>query len=220
MDVNGPQNHPSAERLNAFVEETLGGSDRVEVQKHLGSCAECREEAAELRSLFVALSTLPAFAPSSGFADRVMTGVRVRTPVLQPAFAGASAWVERLTPQSTRGWAAAAAVLALPVLAATLLVTWLMSQPGVTPQGLWTVTTTFTGEALGSGWHWAWTRFAETAVAAWMVQAAELLDQLGRGEIGLAVVMFAVMTAGSTYVLYQNLFRTEARRTQHASYVF
>lgn len=216
MDVNGPQGHLSAERLDAYVEEALDGRERAGVETHLAACARCRDEVAELRSLFVALSELPRFAPSVGFSDQVMAGVRVR----QPVFAGASEWLERLAPQTTRGWAAAAAVLALPVLGATLLVAWIMAQPGVTPQGLWTLGTTFTGEALSSGWHWAWARFAETAVAGYLVRAAALLDSVGRGEIGLALVMFATLTASSIYVLYQNLFRPEVRRTEHASYVF
>jgi hypothetical protein len=216
MDVNDHNRHPSAERLNAYVERALDGGEHGGVEAHLAACARCREEVAELRSVFAALSDLPRFAPSVGFGDRVMAGVRVRRPVTVTA----GEWVERLTPQSTQGWAAAAAVLALPVLGATLLVAWVMAQPGVTPQGLWTVATQFTGEALSSGWHWAWTRFAETAMAGYLIRAASVLESVGRGEIGLAVVMFATFTAGSIYVLYQNLFRTQERRSENASYVF
>jgi hypothetical protein len=216
MDVNGPNNHPSVERLNAFVERELGAGERAGVDAHLAACAHCREEVAELRSLFTALSELPRFAPTPGFADRVMAGVRVRKPVV----VSTGEWVERLTPQSTRGWAAAAAVLALPVLGATLVIAWIMAQPGVTSQGLWTLATTFAGEALSSGWHWAWTRFAETAVAGYLVRVASVLESVGRGEIGLAMVMFATLTAGSIYVLYQNLFRRQERRTENVSYVF
>ena len=111
MDVNGPQNnHPSTERLNAFVEAGLGTPEQARVEAHLAGCPRCRDEVAELRSVFTALSEVPRFAPSLGFADRVMADVRVR----QPAVAGAAAWagrLERLVPQSTRGWAAAAAIL-------------------------------------------------------------------------------------------------------------
>lgn len=208
--------HPTTERLEAFVEKALDGSQRAAVESHVSVCGECRAEVEELQSLFGALSGLDSFAPSAGFADVVMAKVRVR----RPAFAGASAWVERVTPQTTRGWAAAAAVLALPVLGATILVAWLMSQPGVTPQGLWTLGGSLAGDALSSGWQWAWTRFAGTTLAAWIGEAAGLAQTVGRGEIGLAAVMFATLTAGSTYVLYQNLFRPDARRTQNATYVF
>lgn len=216
MYVSDTTYHPNAERLHGYVEETLDAAERASVETHVSGCHECRTEVAELRSLFEVLSTVPELEPGPGFADRVMTKVRVR----RPAFAGAGAWVERVTPQTTHGWAAAAAVLALPVIGTTVLVAWLMSQPGVTAQGLWTLTSGLAGEALSSGWQWAWTRFAGTTLAAWLSQAVELAGSVGRGEIGLAIVLFATLTAGSLYVLYQNLFRPQARRSQHASYVF
>lgn len=214
--MNDVNHHPTAERLQAFVEDALDERQRTAVASHVSVCAECGGEVEELRALFTALSDLPAFAPSMGFADTVMANVRVR----RPAFAGAGAWLDRVTPHTTRGWAAAAAVLALPVLGAALMVTWLMAQPGVTPQGLWTLTSGLAGDAAASGWQWAWARFAGTNLAAWLAQAADLARTVGRDEIGLAAVLFATLTAGSTYVLYQNLFRPDARRTQHATYVF
>lgn len=214
--MNESRHHPTAERLQAFVEESLERRQRAAVESHVSVCEQCGGEVEELRVLFGALSALPTFAPSAGFADVVMAKVRVR----RPAFAGADAWLERVTPRTTRGWAAAAAVLALPVLGATLLLTWLLTQPGVTPQGLWTLAGGMVGEAAVSGWQWAWAHFAGTTLAAWLARAAELALTVGRGEIGLAAVLFATLTAGSTYVLYQNLFRTEERRTQHATYVF
>lgn len=216
------RNHPTTERLQAFVEESLDRTQRDAVAAHISVCGQCGGEVEELRSLFGALSSLGTFTPPAGFADAVMARVRIR----RPSFAGASAladvgaWVDRVVPKTTRGWAAAAALLALPVLAATLLVTWLMAQPGVTPQGLWTLGSELAGDAVVNGWRWAWTHFAGTTLAAWITQGAQLAQNVGREEIGLAAVAFATLTAGSSYVLYQNLFRTEARRTEHATYVF
>ena len=243
--------HPTAERLNAFVEETLGEGERAAVDTHLSGCTECRTEVTELRSLFTELSALTAFSPAPGFADRVMADVRVR----RPAFAGAGEWVERFVPATTRGWAAAVALLALPVTAATVFATWLLSQPGVTAQGLWTVASGLAVEGVSSGAQWVWARLVESSLSAWLTEefgnsrvwllaageggrlwpeferegiaaigwltgALELLSGVGTGEIGLAAVVFATLTAGSIYVLYQNLFRPVARRTEHASYVF
>ncbi len=228
------RDHPTTERLQAFVEETLDGSQRASVAAHVSVCGPCGAELEELRVLFGVLSGLETFSPAPGFADAVMAKVRVRRPAFAGAGAfgsswaegwagawtGASAWVDRVLPKTTRGWAVAVALLALPVLGATLLVGWLMAQPGVTPQGLWTLGSGLAGDALVNGWHWAWTRFAGTTLAAWITQGAQLAQNVGRGEIGLAVVVFATLTAGSSYVLYQNLFRREARRTEHATYVF
>jgi anti-sigma factor RsiW len=209
-------NHPTTERLESFVENALDEGQRRVVEAHVTSCPDCRVEVEELSSLFGALATLPRFTPSMAFADSVMARVRVR----REAFAGASAWVERVTPHTTRGWATAAALLALPVIGATLLVSWVMSQPGVTPQGLWALSSELMGRAANSSWQWVWAEFAGTSLAAWLTQAAALVQTVGRGEIGLAAILFATITAGSTYVLYQNLFRSEARRTEHATYVF
>lgn len=212
-------NHLSEERLHGFVEDSLDGAERAAVDRHLTACTRCRGEVDELRSLFLAFQELPVLAPSAGFADRVMEKVRVR----QPALAWVSEWagsLERLVPQSTRGWAAVTGVFALPVVAATLLVWWLMSQPHVTPQSLWLIATSVTGEVVATSWQWAWARIAESTAASFAYQLVDLVGSVGRGEIGLAVVMFATATAASIYVLYQNLFRTNARRTEHASYVF
>jgi anti-sigma factor RsiW len=214
--VNEKRNHPTPERLQQLVEESLDREQRLAVESHVQECPDCRVELEEVRSLFGALATLPRFAPSPGFADLVMARVRVR----QPAFAGVNAWIERVTPHTTRGWAAAAAVLALPVIGATILVTWLLSRPGVTPQGLWTVATHLVEQGVSSGSQWAWARFAGTSLATWLAQAADLVQTVGGYEIGMAAVLFATLTAGSTYVLYQNLFRPEARRNENATYVF
>lgn len=212
--------HPAAERLEAFVEETLDAGERASLDAHLAACAACRAEVSEMRSLFAALASLPEMEPSPGFANRVMARVRVRQPALSRASAWAGSWVERLAPKTTRGWAAASAVFSLPVLGASLLVLWLMAQPGVSAQGLWTVTSGLAASAASSAWQWSWIRIANSGLAATAVELFQLVASVGRGGIGLGVVMFATLTAGSVYVLYQNLFRTTPRRNEHASYVF
>lgn len=208
--------HPNAERLQAFVEESLADAQRAVVDSHLTRCSRCRTEVDELRSLFAALAELPTLAPAEGFADRVMARVRVRRPVL----AAASAWLDRVTPRSTRGWAAAAAVFALPVIGATILMAWLLSQPGVSAQGLWTVGSALVADAAVGTGQWIWAQLSGSTLAVWATWAADLVASAGQGEIGLALVMFATLTASSIYVLYQNLFRTQQqRRIEHASYV-
>ncbi len=209
-------NHPEPERLEAYVEESLDAGERAVLDAHVSACGRCTAEVDELRSLFAALQALPELAPSAGFANAVMTRVQVRHPVL----ARASAWAERLTPRTTRAWAAASAVFSLPLLGASLLVLWLMSQPGVSAQGLWTVSTGLVASAASSAWQWTWIRIAGSGLAATAVELFQLVAATGRGEISLAVVMFATLTAGSVYVLYQNLFRNRPRRDQHASFVF
>lgn len=211
--------HPEHERLQAFVEASLGGGDAAVVESHLGTCARCRAEVEELRSLFGMLSSLAYHTPAAGFADRVMARVRVR----RPWFAWAAEWAEwlgRFAPRTTRGWAVATGMVALPGAAIAALAWWVMSRPGVTPQGLWVMTTGYAGRGVGVAWSWLWARVATSSMAAWATSAAEAAASLGRGGLGLGVVMFLTLTVASIWVLYQNLFRTNSRRTDYASFVF
>ena len=47
---------------------------------HLADCSLCRVEADRERKVILELVQLPRFAPSAGFADRVMGQVKVPTP--------------------------------------------------------------------------------------------------------------------------------------------
>lgn len=208
--------HPDHERLQAFVEESLDETSAAGVDAHLAGCARCRVEVEELQSLFGMLATMAYHAPAMGFADRVMAGVRVR----QPWFARIEEWLARLAPRTTGGWAVTSAMVALPVVATTSLVWWLLSRPGVTAQGLWVMATDFAGRAATGAWAWLWPRLAESTLAGWVTVASEAAASVGRGGLGLGAVMFATLTAASVWILYQNLFRTKERRTDYASFVF
>jgi hypothetical protein len=47
---------------------------------HLSDCSLCRVEADRERKISLELVQLPRFAPSAGFADRVMAHVKIPTP--------------------------------------------------------------------------------------------------------------------------------------------
>jgi hypothetical protein len=47
---------------------------------HLSDCSLCRDIADRERKVILELVQLPRFAPSAGFADRVMAQVKVPTP--------------------------------------------------------------------------------------------------------------------------------------------
>jgi len=47
---------------------------------HLSDCSLCRVEAERERKVILELAQLPKFAPTSGFADRVMARVKIPTP--------------------------------------------------------------------------------------------------------------------------------------------
>lgn len=47
---------------------------------HLADCSLCRVEADRERRVILGLVQLPRFAPTAGFADRVMAHVKIPTP--------------------------------------------------------------------------------------------------------------------------------------------
>lgn len=209
-------NHPTPDRLEAYVERTLDEADRAVMESHLAGCVRCETEVAELRTLFEALAAMPELSPSTGFADRVLQGVRIRRPVLE----WLNDWIERLTPSTNRGWALTTAVVAMPALVTAALAWWVLSHPAVTGQELWLFATSRAAGALAAGWQVTLSTFAGSTLAVWLASLLDLAESVGRGGLGLAAVMFATMTLGSVYVLYENLFRPNARRAEHASYSF
>ena len=74
----GSSEHVDAGRLQDFLEGTLAARVSTRVEEHLADCAVCRSELAAFREVGMALSGLPRFDPSPGFAEGVMAGLRVR----------------------------------------------------------------------------------------------------------------------------------------------
>ena len=69
------ENHLTTDELELWAQGLLGASRTM----HLTECSLCHAEAEQERKLFLALAQLPRFAPSAGFADRVMQSVRIPT---------------------------------------------------------------------------------------------------------------------------------------------
>jgi anti-sigma factor RsiW len=82
--------HLSAEQIQAFLEGDLPreGRGRRLLEEHLASCARCSAEVEAWRVLFADLRELasrPLPLPTPGFADRVMSEVRIPEAAPQPA---------------------------------------------------------------------------------------------------------------------------------------
>jgi hypothetical protein len=74
------------------IELLLDGEEGFGVtplRAHVRQCASCEAELERARELMVALDALPDFAPSAGFADRVMSQVQVFEPWHAAALSGA-----------------------------------------------------------------------------------------------------------------------------------
>jgi hypothetical protein len=74
--MNNSQMHLTTDELELWAQGLLGAQRAF----HLSDCSLCRELADRERKVILELVQLPAFAPSAGFADRVMSKVKVPTP--------------------------------------------------------------------------------------------------------------------------------------------
>ncbi len=74
--MNQSQMHLTTDELELWAQGLLGAQRSF----HLTDCSLCRELAERERKVILELVQLPAFAPTAGFADRVMSKVKVPTP--------------------------------------------------------------------------------------------------------------------------------------------
>lgn len=68
--------HLTTDEIELWAQGLLPASRAM----HLADCSLCRVEAERERKVILELVQLPRFAPAAGFADRVMSQVRVPTP--------------------------------------------------------------------------------------------------------------------------------------------
>jgi hypothetical protein len=68
--------HLTTDEIELWAQGLLGAARAF----HLADCSLCRAEAERERKVILELVQLPGFAPTDGFADRVMAKVKVPTP--------------------------------------------------------------------------------------------------------------------------------------------
>src|SRR5512143_3559963 len=78
LRANPPSEHPDADLLTAFAEQSLTERERSEIADHLARCAECRE---------VMALAVPEFEPA--FADAAVAAVHARTVIAPPIISAA-----------------------------------------------------------------------------------------------------------------------------------
>lgn len=204
--------HPTPDLLESYVEGALDDSERVVIESHLVMCTRCQAEVDEWKALFTALSSLPRFAPSPGFADRVMAGVMVKRPFSVRVLE----LLRRLIPTGTVGWLLVTAVLALPVVVTGGLLTWLLSRPGITPLTLWLFVRDRVSDGIMSLAGRASASLLENSTAQLVWEFFQrVVAGADSARLGAAAAMFAVMTVVALWILYDNLFRTSTREKHH-----
>ncbi len=212
--------HPSADRLQDYVEGLLPTRHAARVRTHLGHCATCAAQAEAWRATFAHLGRLGRFAPADGFAARVMAGVRVPVPAPArvPEWKRALRWVRGLVPQTRQAWATVSGVALTPAITAGLVLWSVCSHPTLTPS------------ALAS---FVWWKASALAAVAWQALSTRALASASLFEVysffgslawSPAVVAgtFLALSAGTVaavWVLYRNLFASHPGdgRIAHAS---
>ncbi len=209
-------NHPAAERLEAFVEGSLAQADRVTVRSHLLGCPRCQTEVDDLASLFTALSRLQRFSPAPGFMKRVMAQVKLP----EPWWRKAGSYLQPVIPRTSHGWAFASALFALPLVGVGAVMLWLLSKPYVTSENLVAFTLQQIGTTISAGLNSAVSILVQSNLTLLLARAIEAFADSGVRSAGAVALILAGLTVLSTWVLYQNLFRNPARRSNYASYSF
>jgi len=217
--------HPGPELIGDYVERLLPAREAARVEAHVAACASCRHEIAVEERLVAALSTLPALAPSEGFAARVMAGVRIARPVPAvsvarpvPAWNRALAWVRNALPQTRDAWAAVAGVALTPAVTACVTLYTVFSHPTLTLGGLASFLWWQAGDLLARAGGAAVAGVAESVPA---FQAFTLAQSLIHSPLAVfgGVLAFTALAAVSAWVLFKNLLTTPTvdRTHVHAS---
>lgn len=109
------------------IELLLDGEEGFGVaplRAHVRQCALCDSELDKARELMIALDTLPDFAPSRAFADRVMSQVQV----FEPWHAAAMNTAQQFVPATRPARVAAGVGVAVSAGLITSVGTWAMAR--------------------------------------------------------------------------------------------
>ncbi|HEX6134947.1 MAG TPA: zf-HC2 domain-containing protein [Longimicrobiales bacterium] len=214
--------HPTADRLEAFVEGSLAAGERVVLESHLVACPACQARTEEWRALFSVLDRLPQYEPSVGFANRVMAQVRVaRQGAWQQWTERANALVARAAPKTNFGWSLAVALLALPVILGGGVISWLVSRSYITPQTLLGYTRDSVVEGLQGFGSTVIGAAMQTDAATWIVaNVGGFINSAGVTGVGAVLGVLGTATLLSIWVLYRNLFRSPSRESDYALFSF
>jgi hypothetical protein len=126
MEANMQDRHLRPDEIELLLdgEEGFGVAP---LQAHVRQCASCTAELDEARELMIALDTLPDFAPSVGFSDRVMSQVQV----FEPWHAAALNSAQQFVPASRPARVAAGAGVAVSAGLLTAAGTWAVARADI-----------------------------------------------------------------------------------------
>jgi hypothetical protein len=200
--------HPSSRILQDLADGVLAGRQLDTAKAHLAACESCEAEVVAWRGLVAALTTLPSFPPSEGFAARVMGNFRARR-VIAPAPAPRAgdrllAAARLLVPTTRRGRIVASSAVAAPAVGVLALLGLVVAHPLLTLGDLFA----FFGWQGSTLARTGFSRLVQELVGSgFVLQAYEatqvLLASPGMLTAAGALTWLATMTAG--WVMYRNV---------------
>ncbi len=210
--------HLPAAALQDYAEEAPGGRRGTRVRNHLAACEPCRTELQGWERLFGTLSSLGRFAPSAGFAERVMARVRVPAPV--PAvWTGwgnrVLGWARGLLPQTRRGWAVAGGIASAPTISMVALVYLVFSHPLLSVGTF----TTYASWKVSALFGYLFTSLTSAVLeSATLFRAYTLMENLAGSPllVGAGGLAFSLTSAVALWVLYRYLIATPSVDDRHA----
>jgi anti-sigma factor RsiW len=208
--------HLTSDLLQDVADGLVSDRHVARVRAHVHACPACARELHAWEGVVAALERLDHFAPSAGFAARVVAAVRarvvapvpMRSPARVPAWTtvGARALVlaRRFVPRTRRAWAALSGVAVTPAAIFGLVAYVVFSHPTLTPQAL----ASFLLWQLGDFFSVAWNSVSATALELTSFGATgSLLDLLAASPLLVAAgaIAYSAFAAAALRVLYKNL---------------
>jgi anti-sigma factor RsiW len=199
--------HPAPERLQDLLEGILPRAEALGVEGHLHVCRDCRGEVEGWRGVLTALKTLPAFAPSPEFSERVMAHVRVQLAMVsaKPSLAERMQLLAgSVTPRTKKRVAALAGAGLTPAATLGLLAYTVFSHPLVTLGNLFSFAWLEGSERVSSVSSGLVARTTESQTLFRLYQTLDAV--LGTpATAALAITGLAGLTFMAMWVFYRNV---------------
>lgn len=197
--------------LQDYVEGALPRRQTARAEAHLAGCQPCREEAGDWKRVFNALGSLGRLAPSPGFAEAVMSRIRIPAPVPAKGVAALGgrvlAWARGMLPHTRRGWAVAGGVASAPTITLVGLMYLVFSHPLLTVGNLFHYVSWKASALLASAFSAVAGHLVESVA---VFRAYALLEAVSASPllVGLGGLAFTVLCVMALWILYRNLIAT------------
>jgi anti-sigma factor RsiW len=205
--------HIPAGSIQDYLENLLPAQPAARLEAHLTSCAACRSEVQQWRTLLGSIGPLGHFAPRSGFAERVMAQVLVPAPAPVSIGTWSSlpgrvlAWARSFLPKTRHGWAVAGGLASAPTITMAALVYLVFSRPLLTVGNFGSYLAWKASALLGT---FATTVSESVLESPVFLRVYSLLEPLAQSPVllGFGGLALSLLSVGALWVLYRNLIIT------------